>query len=197
MSAAPYLIEAAVIAPTCLALGFVGGVKYQHHKLTREVAMQARGLKRLLDKWGMFGVGVFVIVATVLTYQSQQQASDAQRGHYADVAALKAQAAKLDVLTQRLKAQSACLIRYANGNYDSLEPRQKAAKQLQAADNRFNDAFVVVLNDIFAAPDPAKSRADALALKAAASAKQMLANRLNAERAKNPYPPPPKKVCPK
>lgn len=185
-----WLIEALIVGPPCWVLGVVTGVKIQHHKLTREVVVQVRDIKAWLQKRQMVVLGVFLIVMALLTYQSQRDSSDSQ--HKSDEAL-----AGLRTVVVELQVQNSCLATYANQLHSSLVPRQHAAKQLQAADNLFNDAFVVVLTDIFGGASQAQSKADALALKDAASAKQALADRLNHERSVNPYPPPPKKVCPK
>lgn len=171
------LIEAAVIAPISFALGVVVGVRIQHRKLTREVVVQARRLKTWLDRWLMLVVGGFMIVVSVLVWNGQRQHDDDQR---------------------QLQAQSACVTQYANRLYDSLTPRQAASESLQAADEAFNDALVTLLKDTLSAhPVQATSRADAVALAKAAQHKQMVADQLSTERADNPYPSPPKKVCPK
>lgn len=172
-----YLIEALIVGPVCYALGVLTVVRLWHRKLAREVAVQARGFKTWWDRWANVAVGLFMIVMALLIGNSQLQHNDDQHA---------------------LQKQSSCLTTYANQLYDSLNPRQSANESLQRADEQFNDALVALLK-VALSPNPDESvrRADALKLAAAAQHKQHVADMLSAERARNPYPPPPKKVCPK
>lgn len=171
-----WLIEALIVGPPCWVLGVVTGVKIQHHKLTREVAVQVRDIKAWVKRRPLVVVGCFLVVMALLTYQSQRESGTA---------------------LHTVQDQSMCLTTYANQLYDSLTPRQSASEALQAADSAFNDALVTLLKEALSGhPDQTKAHADAVALAAAAQHKQSVADHLSTERAANPYPPPPKKVCP-
>lgn len=102
--------------------------------------------------------------------------------------------AQIRSLVGRLQMQNDCLTSFANQMYDSLHPRQSASEALQGADTAFNVALLKVINDALTG-DPA-AHADALVLKARLEAKTGLAESLSRDRARNPYPSPPKKVCP-
>lgn len=173
-----------------LSFGFVLGVRYQHHRLTREVNVHVRDIKPWLDRWGMYVVGVLLILIALLTYQSQRASNQA-----------------VDEVTR----QSACLTTYANRLYDSLTPRQHANEQLQRADQRFKRADQVfaealgkLLSDALAGRSTEAQRTrDAIDLQRATEAKaralahaNAVSDRLNQKRAENPYPLPPKAVCP-
>lgn len=160
--------------------GFASGAKVEHRRLTREVIVKDAKAKILwlLDATtDKRAVGAFLIVMAVLVYQGKHDSNKA---------------------LHQEQAQSACLTTYANGMYDSLHPRQAASEALQRADNKFNDAMVRLFQDALAKnPDPARTRADVVAISKAAQHKQAVAASLSTERAQNPYPQPPKKVCPK
>lgn len=190
--------EAAIIAPTCLTAGFVLGVLYTHRKLAREVAVQVNEVKAWSRRWWQALVGVFVILCACLTAWSSATSQNADRGSRQAVA--------------ELSHQSQCLTSYANQLYDSLNPRQRANERLQNADKRFKRAdqvFAEALSQLLAdALDPNSSvevrTNDAIALQRATEAKaaalkhaNYISRRLEVARDQNPYPPPPKEVCPK
>lgn len=167
--------------PAVFVLGFVSGVfvgvKVQHRQLAREAVMQVRKVKTWWDAWGMSVVGALLLVIALLMWQSQKDSGRALR---------------------EVQRQSGCLTTYANQLYESLAPRQKASEALQEADEDFNDALVALLTDsLSVSPDRDQVHKDAVALQKAAQHKQQVSAQLSEKRAQNPYPAPPKEVCPK
>lgn len=181
-----------------IAIGFTLGVRYQHHKLTREVVMETQALKAWWRKRWTAIVGLFCIAMALLTYQS---AHDSNRASETSTSALR-----------EVQAQSACLTSYANQLYDSLTPRQHAFDRLQRADRHFKrvdqkfaEALGKLLSDALGGKASEATRTqDAIDLQHATEAKARalahandVSDRLDRKRAQNPYPLPPKAVCPK
>lgn len=158
-------------------LGLFFGLTTQHRKLTREVPVQVRDIKVWSRKRWPVLVGAFCVVMAFMTYQSQQ---DSGRANDASTGAL-----------HEVQAQNDCLTSYANQLYDSLSPRQAAAERLQSADQRFKKAVALLFRQDV---DP---KVKEKRLRHAVQSNIRLGDRLSRERAQNPYPPPPKQVCPK
>lgn len=179
-----YVVEAFVIAPLFYALGWAACRKALHRKLTREaIVRDVRSWRTWLEQVNQWVTHWLALIAAVVLVATAFVYITGTRQHTEDQAGLR--------------AQSACFRTFANKLHDSLVPRQHASKRLQHADTLFNDALLRVLTDALSPhPNPVKGRRDALALRDASAAKKALAERLNRDRAANPYPPPPEKVCP-
>jgi hypothetical protein len=160
------------------ALGVLVGITAQHRNLAREVVVQARDVKAWLDKWGMYVVGALLIVIALLTYQSQRDSS--------------ASRVVSGTALSEVQQQNTCMTTYANRLYESLTPRQQAAESLQGADNAFAQTLLRLLTKPSTNPDVNKK-----VLTRSVKHKIAVADHLSRERAANPYPPPPKVVCPK
>jgi type VI protein secretion system component VasK len=179
----------------CFYAGIIIGVRLTHRSLTEEIIMEARGARAWLARMRR-RVSILNVVAVLMAglavqgFYSQHRANEADRN--AAHAATDAAAA-----IAGLQAQNDCLAKFGNRLYDSLHPRQHVSKLLQRADGAYTDAFVNLLEALLVdhAPQAVTTR-DALAVKAAAEHKQAVSARLNAERAKTPYPRPPRRVCP-
>jgi hypothetical protein len=159
------------------SFGFVIGVRYQQHRLAREVAVQTDEMKGWYRRRWPLLVGAFCILMALLTYQSSRESGQAR-----DVS--------LSALRE-VQRQNVCLTNYANRLYDSLSPRQESIEQLGDADIAFKKA-VLRLFDQKISQD--KRSHD---LRSSVQANIRLFEHLSHERASNPYPSPPKQVCPR
>lgn len=178
--------------------GVFTGTRITHHRLTREVTVQLRDVGRWLDRANeALSRRIALIVVAILLISGYSILHSTRQG---------------DRDQRALQAQANCTTQYANRNYEALAPRQRAAKKLQNADTAYkradavvNAALLQLLRDALVThPSPSRNKEDAVVLKGALAAKQRaatrandLAARLNEERARKPYPQPPKEVCPK
>lgn len=179
-----------------VAIGYVVGVAttlllLRHHHVTREVAVQLRrdamGWLERINQWVTHWLALILVAIFIVTGYSIHKGSSQ---HSADES-------KIRGLVTAQGDQNTCLTQFANRLYDSLSPRQKASESLQRADNAFNDALVALLKDsLTSGTTMGQQLSDAEQLQAAAQHKQDVAAHLNAERAHNPYPSPPRKACP-
>jgi len=194
-----------------LLLGYLGGVYstlrvVKHRRLTTQEAMLPfRDLRAIpsranewLKRWFAPIVIALFAISAFSVYQGSHNHNADQRSFSAQGQQLVHQQHRLKHLVQALKHQNTCLVQFANRTHDSLVPRQTAAKRLQRADNVYNQRMQTLFSDFLRTPlDQIKIHKDFLRVNAALSAKIALAAELNRDRARNPYPPPPKKVCPR
>lgn len=186
-------------------VGVFTGTRITHHRLTQEVTVQIHQMSRWLDRVNAALARRLALIVVLILLVAGYSIIHGQRQGARDQAAIRAQAATA-------KVQADCVTQYANRLYESLAPRQRAAKRLQAADTAYKSADAVVnaallqlLRDALVThPNPNRNKQDAVVLKGALAAKQRaatrandLADQLNEERVRKPYPPPPKEVCPK
>lgn len=162
-------------------LGLIFGLTTQQRKFTREVPVQLAEIKRWLDKWQMSVVGVFLIAAAVLMYQDQQQ-------HGEDTAKIAAAAAQAKSSAAQVKQLGECVAAYDNRLSASLQPVRRASKRNGAADIAFKRAVA----DLFI---PGHNKRDIARVKQTLRHNLAVYDSLTRQRARNPYPSPPKKVC--
>jgi hypothetical protein len=178
-----------VLGGTCVVLGYAlgvaTGVRFERQRLTREVVMEVREAQA----WVRRRVTVWTVIAVLMLVIAAQGVMSA-RAHQEDQAGIRG-------LVMDLQRHDACLTAYANQLHDSLAPRQRASKRLQAADEAYNGALLALLTDAAHKAPQGKIRLDAKVLRQSARHKQDVAAQLNRERARRPYPSPPKDVCPK
>lgn len=153
--------------------GRMSGAIAQDRKPTRGVAVDVKAVGSKLDRFNR-GPWVLTLTCVILIAIGVQAGISAQQ-HNSD--------------SRGREALKSCVAQFENRLYESLKPRQAAAQRLQAADSEFNRAVLALFK-------PGHDKADVARVKAAAHHKQRVADSLTRLRDRNPYPAPPKKVCP-
>lgn len=189
------------------ALGVYTTLRWVKHRTitAREVEVQVRDVRDWLEKvnrWITHWLAPLLLVVFLIAGYAVVQGS---RNHSKDQSGIKA-------VVQQVQDQNDCLISFANRLYDSLSPRQKASEELQQADRRFkrvDQRFAESLSQLLTDArinhaDQETLAHDAAVLQRTTEAKakalahaNAVSNRLDRKRVQNPYPLPPKKVCPK
>lgn len=167
---AHHLAVLAVWGAVWYVAGVFTGTRLQHHRLTREITMQIREAGGAIKK---AGIGPMLMAVALVLLGAQLYFG--QRQHNDDVA--------------RITRLSECVATYENQFSASLSPISAASKQNGGADIAWKRAVARLFV-------PGHNKRDTAAVKRTLAHNIAVYDRLARERALNPYPRPPRVVCP-